>query len=448
MANPPAPTSEIGYAGPWNGSFGTSLGTWWAAPDPDETPELRWPLSVRVFDQMRRQDAQVKSVLKAVTHPVRRTEWRIDPNGARDEVVELVATDLGLPIIGQEPIAPPVRTRDRFSWAEHLRHALLSLVFGHMFFEQVYRIDEQGRARLRKLAPRMPRTIMHIGVAQDGGLLGIEQYGAPKPIPVERLVAYVPEREAGNWVGESMLRAAYKNWLLKDRLLRVQVASIERNGMGVPLYKGAEGEQDLTAGTTLAQRWRAGDAAGAAVPHGADLVLRGVEGRVPDSEPAIRYHDEQIGRSALAHFLNLGTQTGSWALGSTFADFFTLSLDSVAAHIDDIGTAHVVEDLVDVNFGEDEPAPRLVHEEIGSRAPTTAEAINMLVQCGALVPDRPLEQHIRDVFGLPLKDPAADDPGKPEPAPVVVPPPGDQPPADDLAADPQSDPSNPSEEGE
>jgi hypothetical protein len=37
--------------------------------------------------------------------------------------------------------------------------ALLMLPFGHMFFEQVVRIDEQGLARLRKLGPRMPRTI-------------------------------------------------------------------------------------------------------------------------------------------------------------------------------------------------------------------------------------------------------------------------------------------------
>jgi hypothetical protein len=36
-----------------------------------------------------------------------------------------------------------VRTRDRFSWQEHLRHALLELVFGHSFFEQVYNTDDR-----------------------------------------------------------------------------------------------------------------------------------------------------------------------------------------------------------------------------------------------------------------------------------------------------------------
>ena len=38
---------------------------------------------------------------------------------------------------------------------------------------------------------------------------------------VDRLVMYVNDREGGNWLGQSLLRPAYKFWLLKDRLLRV-----------------------------------------------------------------------------------------------------------------------------------------------------------------------------------------------------------------------------------
>jgi hypothetical protein len=404
-----APVTEIGYGGPSSGAQG-----WWDAPDVDETPELRWPASVRVFDAMRRQDAQVKSVLRAVTLPVRRTPWRVDPAGARDEVVQLVAQDLGLPVAGQAPIAAP-RTRDRFSWSEHLRHALLALPFGHMFFEQVYRIDPAGRARLRKLAPRMPRTLQAIHVAQDGGLVSIEQAGpgvtgvallmagGPIVIPVSRLVAYVPDREAGNWLGESLLRSAYKNWLVKDRLLRVQAQTIERNGMGVPVYEGAEEETDLTVGTNLAKNLRSGATAGAGIPHGAKLLLQGVQGALPNADTAIRYHDEQIARAVLAHFLNLGTQTGSWALGSTFADFFTLSLQTVAEYVRDVANAHIVEDLVDLNFGPDEPAPQIVFDEIGSQARATADAIKQLIDSGALFPDRALEEYLRQVYGLPAK---------------------------------------------
>ena len=406
-----APVSEIGYA-----SRSQVLG-WLEFAEDEPTPELRWPRSIEVYDAMRSQDAQVGSVLRAVTYPVRRTPWRIAQAGARDEVTEFVADNLGLPIVGAEP-RPLPRTRDRFSWAEHLRMALLMLPFGHAYFEQVYRIVD-GRARLRKLGERLPRTIEKIDVADDGGLVGITQFSSKvgarvRPIPVDRLVAYVLEREGGNWVGRSVLRGCYKNWLLKDRLLRVDAQTIERNGMGIPLYKGGEGEKDLSAGLTMARSWRAGDSSGAAVPHGADMVLRGVEGDLPQALPSIRYHDEQIGRSVLAHFLNLGTQTGSWALGSTFADFFTMSLQALAEQVADVASQHIVEDLVDVNWGEDEPAPRVVFDEIGSKQAATAAALKMLVDAGILRPDRSLEEEARQQYGLPPKDspaPPANDGG-------------------------------------
>jgi hypothetical protein len=395
-----APTSELGYAVP---TVAGGVG-WWPTVDDEPTPELRWPLSISVFDRMRRQDAQVSSVLRAVTLPIRRTAARLDPANAAPNVVSHVSEDLGLPVIGAQP-APRLRTRDRFSWVEHLRMALLMLVFGHMFFEPVYRIDGDGFARLRKLGPRMPSSIASFDIAADGGLNAITQYAyttADAPtIPINRLVVYTNDRESGNWLGVSLLRTCYKNWLIKDRLLRVQAQSIERNGMGVPMYYGAEGESDLAKGLSLATSIRAGDSAGGAIPHGATLRLQGVEGALPNADPAIRYHDEQIARAVLAHFLNLGTQTGSWALGNTFADFFTLSLTAVAEQIADVVNQHVIEDMVDLNFGEGEPAPRLVFDEIGSSHTATAEAIKALVDAGVVFPDRQLEEFVRRIYQLP-----------------------------------------------
>lgn len=398
----PAPVREMGYQ--------TDNTAWWAE-NLEATPELRWPQSTAVYDKMRRQDSQVASVLRAVTLPVRRTGWRIDSASARDEVTEFIADDLGLPIMGGEASRPVLRTRDRFSWPEHLRQALLMLPYGHMFFEQVYRIDEAGYAHLRKLAPRMPRTLAAIHVAGDGGLDSIEQFkrqGNPNTkIPVSRLVAYVHDLEGANWTGNSLLRPAYKHWMLKDRLLRVQAQTIERNGMGVPRYTGPENPKDaavdLERGLDLAKGWRSGEAAGASIPYGAKLDLVGVTGTLPDAEKAIRYHDEQIARAVLAHFLNLGTQTGSWALGTTFADFFVASLQTLAEQIADVVTQHVIEDIVDINFGETEPAPRLVFDEIGSRRDATAAAIKALVDAGAVVVDRQLEEFLRTAYGLPSK---------------------------------------------
>lgn len=396
-----------------------SLASWSAlvADEHESNPELQWPLSIEVFDRMRREDSQVKSVLKAVTLPIRRTSWMLDPSGVREDVLQLVADDLGLPIKGR-PVAPPRRRGGRFSWQEHLRLALLELPHGHSVFEQVYRIDDADRARLRKLAWRPPRTISKFDVARDGGLKAIEQHGMGETVRlgVDRLVAYVNEREGGNWAGESLLRSAYKNWLLKDRLLRSQALTVDRNGLGVPIYEGAPTPDGMTGddrdawikreldnGLKAATSFRSGEYAGASIPNGAKLTLQGVEGDLPDADKPIRYHDEQIARAVLAHFLNLGTETGSWALGSTFADFFVASLQAVAMHIADVTQQHVIDDLVDLNWGVDEPAPQLVFDEIGAKSPATAEAVKALIECGAVEPDDELEADLRARFNLPIK---------------------------------------------
>ncbi|APZ81763.1 exodeoxyribonuclease V gamma chain [Rathayibacter phage NCPPB3778] len=407
--------SEIGYQ-----VGGTSVG--WGAlvssMSAESNPELRWPLSINVFDRARREDPQVKSVLRAVTLPIQQTEWMIDGSGCRDEVVQHIAADLGLPIKGIDYKAP-ARTRGRFSWQEHLRLALLSLVYGHSYFEQVYD-QSSGVAHLSKLAWRPPRTIESINVAADGGLLSIKQHGSKQVIPVDRLVVYVNEREGGNWVGESLLRSAYKMVILKDRVLRIQALTAERNGLGMPVYTASpapEGstmeeaqawqDKEIRNGLDIARQSRAGETSGASLSNGASLEFVGVTGTLPNTDAPIRYYDEQIARAVLAHFLNLGTETGSWALGSTFANFFTGSLNSVVRQIEDVVNQHVIEDLVDLNYGPDEPAPRLVAAAIGEQQAVTADAIKTLIDSGAIQPDERLDSWVRARFGLPVKDPSA-----------------------------------------
>jgi hypothetical protein len=369
---PPKPVREKGYANP-------DAGLWWTDLTHEDTPELRWPFSIDVFDRMRRQDAQVGSVMRAVKTPITRTQWRVDGRGCDPAVTEFVASNLGLPLVGGDPeddFKTKLRGRDRFSWDEHLRLALLFLDFGHMYFEQVYRLDQDNRFRLRKLGPRMPRTISKVNVARDGGLVSIEQFGTITgdrgvTLPVNRLVAYVLEKEGGNWLGLSLLRSAYKNWLLKDRALRTWSIAVERQGMGVPIYEAAENETDLTAGQEIATNARSGDNAGAALPHGASFKLVGVEGEILDPDKFVRYNDEQIARSALGHFLNLGTQVGgqvgSYNLGSVLANTFNDSLEAVAGMVAEIASMHIVEDLVDINFGPTVPAPLIVFDQIGVR---------------------------------------------------------------------------------
>lgn len=410
---------ETGYVKPGQ------AGSWWYTDDQSEdTPELRWPLSVKVYDRMRRQDAKVKSVVRAVKSPLLSTTWRLDPAASDPEVAGFVSRELGLPVKGvdnEQQATHPARTRGRFSWQEHLRLALLMLDFGHMPFEQTYRFDEQTeKYHLRKLGPRFPSTISKFDVARDGGLLGIRQHSpglasAPTSEPmmkVDRLVVYVHEREGADWWGQSLLRPAYKHWLIKDRLMRVDAQAIERNGMGIPVHRleklgdneqagTAEQKARIDAGLEVATSIRGGDNSGASLSPGAILELLGVKGTLPDPMKSIQYHDDAIGTAVLAHFLNLGRQTGSWALGSTFADFFVSSLNGIGRSVADVATQHIVEDIVDLNFGLEVPAPRIIYDDLAGQDQALAYAIKALVDAGVLSQDQSLEAYLRAAYKLP-----------------------------------------------
>ncbi|MGI5222181.1 phage portal protein family protein [Nocardia sp. CA-290969] len=397
----------------------------------EQVPDLQWPASVGVFTRMKREDSRVSSLLAAIGLPIRRTSWRVAPNGARDEVTEFVARNLALPIDGGADLAPPGRRKGRFSWAQHLVWALTVNQYGHSVFEQVYRDYGDGRVWLHKLAPRPQRTISAWNVAADGGLESIEQmapaasssvmYGiTPLTIPISRLVVYTREMEPGRWVGESLLRPSYKHWILKDELMRIEAVAARRNGVGVPVATGAEGasQSDIDKLADMASKYRVGEHSGAGLPFGAKLELLGVQGNLPDIRAGIAYHDNMIAIAGLAHFLNL-SGGGSYALASVQANTFVESVQTFAESIRDTANQHVVEDLVDVNFGVDEPAPQIVFDEIGSRQDATAAALKMLVEAGLLSPDVLVEQTVRQRLGLPARPENA--PAAPEPAATPAP---------------------------
>jgi hypothetical protein len=436
-----APRTEKGYV---NGLGGWL--TWGTANDTFETnPECVWPNSIFTYDRMAREDARVASVLRALGLPIRRTPWRIDPNGARDEVVAHVALDLGLPILGEDTTKPTPRTKGRFSWSEHLQQALTFQQYGHAVFEQVYTIEGEGpnaRAHLKKLSPRPQSSIAYWNVDRDGSLISVQQwpagtFSAPgifllapstmgDSISMDRLVVYTRDPNPGVWTGNSLLRPAFKHWKSKDELMRIEVAAARRHGIGVPWIKGndadSEDSERMDDLLKIASAYSGGATAGLALTAGEEAGIMAPTGTPMDPRRAIEYHDHQIALVALAHFLNLDGKGGSYALASVQADTFVQSVQTVANEIRDVAQAHIVEDLVDVNWGPDEPTPRLVFDDIGSRQDATAAALQMLVNARLLTPDDRLEAFLRSSSGLPGADPDTErEPIQPPTTPPAAP---------------------------
>lgn len=430
--------TEMGYAAGVTADPADWMGRGRFVVDPLEgNPDLRFPQSVRVWDAMRRTDDQVGAVLRAITLPIRRARWALETDGVRPEVAEFVESELGMG-------AAAGRTRQRrhgVTWAEHVREALLALPLGFMPFEQTYtaevggewadRLGLPGVLHLRKLAARMPSTITAVRVGRDGGLEGIVQEPHPADpwttkttadggtfIPVDRLVVYTHDREAADWTGTSILRTAYRPWYVRDQLIRLDAQAAERNGMGVPVVTFQD-EAQRTEAERLAYGFRSGARAGAAIPSTMTLELKGVSGGTHDTLGSIKYHGEQIGKSVLAMFLDLGHDAGARALGDTFQDAFLDSLQAAADALAETATEHIVRDLVEANLGPDEPYPVIRAGDLRANARITVDALKSLADAGIITPDQRLEDHVRTEYGLPDADTVtARTPAAPAPAPT------------------------------
>jgi len=414
---PAPPTTDIGTPDFYWGTWGQGLLTeWW-----ETSADLIWPQSVITYGKMRH-DPQLKAVLAAFIHPMLRATWAVDGEGCDPDVTRHVADDLGLPVQGVDEHPGPARRRG-ITWHRHLRAAAQKLIFGHTLFERRYELDDSKRGlyHLANLGPRMPWTLANIRLNRDGTVMEVRQTTQAEPIPGERLVWYAHEMEGSAWAGISMLRPAFGAWLLKHETWRVHATSIRRFGMGVPTVETPPGatQAQVTQAQALASSIRVGDQTGAGIPAGFKFSLAGMTGSVPDALGFIKYLDQQMSKMALAGIIDLGqTEIGSRALGESFLDLFVLALQGLADEIATETTSGypgmpgAVTDLVNVNWGEDEPVPRVVCPDIGQEHEPTAQALMWLMQFGAITADPELEAYIRQAWRLPQRK---------TPQPVVVP---------------------------
>jgi hypothetical protein len=385
----------------------------------DPNPDLHFPASITIYDEMRTTDGQVGSLLSAINLPILAARWQLQGANVRPEVMKFVQTELGIDVPDE---ALERRRGQGIVWLDHLETALLALPFGFMPFEQVYEAgpptaEQEGLGddmllHLRKLAPRLPRTISTIHVGRDGGLAGISQPPLdPKAkddifIPVDRLVFYVHKREGADWTGRSILRTVYKNWMIADKILRLSAQIIERNGMKVPVVYYDPQKVSKAEAEQLVQDFRAGATAGAAMPDGgAKIELVGGEGSTVDPLPHMKYHDEKIAESSLAMFKTLGHDAGARSLGDTFVDIFTQAVQSIANYFSRVATEHIIRDLVELNFGPEEPYPSLTAGDLAANRAITTSALKELVDAKIITPDEPLEAFMRAANGLPAPDP-------------------------------------------
>lgn len=393
------------------GATGTSIFNQELA-EQDYNADLTATQATTVYDKMRRSDGQVKAALLACELPLRGAKWEISTES--DKAADVDAAEF---------------CEDNFwsmsiTFDDWLRHVLTMLPFGFSVFEKVWEVKD-GRIRLRKLAPRLQRTVVKFIMDSQGGLSEVEQQVTIDNIwrqiriPVDKLLVFSLDREGSNYRGVSLLRSAYKHWYYKDNLYRIDAMAAERHGLGVPHFSYPANATPSSKSNIekIGQNLQAHHKAYVSLPDDYGFDFKVGQGRLHNTIASIEHHNVMITMSILAQFLNLGTgDIGSWALSRDQSSFFLMSLKAMAENICDTVNRYVIPQLVDLNFRVDEyPEMKVSGLEVKDLG-IWSKAITDLVNAGAITKDEEMENVIRGWIGMPqLEKPP--EPQTPEPEP-------------------------------
>ena len=386
-------TKELGAGGP-------SMLAGTIVDDEEHNKKLRGLDGVKIFDKMRRSDAQVAAVMGALTLPILSAERVID-RPEDDEAAAEQITDEHLDFARDNLFR-------RIDFSEVLRHALSAFWAGYSWFEKVYAAQD-GRLVLDRLASRLAMTLWKWETDERGDLTGITQRvrRAGKQlevtIPRNKVALFAVGKESGDFGGISILRPAYKSYAIKDALYKLEAIRFERYAVGVPVITLPDEYTDdmLTMAKDIAKNWRGAEQSFAILVGSMKLELAQLSGSQSlDIQPAIRHHNEEIAKSVLAQFINLGTsETGSRALGESMMEFFYDAIEGHAKSFAAQFNREVLWPTMDLNF-PGEIRPELRFEDLGSAS--LGQLATGLASLRDFVNwDGDTENYIRRRFGLP-----------------------------------------------
>lgn len=393
--------------------------------------DLRHPTGTRIFDEMWRGHGDVRRALSMVCNPLMASTYTVDPYG------------------GDEADQKALDHADFIRWLlfeymrprlpGHLREAVpIFTRLGFAPFEEIWKgAEHQKHGKVLvpyKLALRHPRTITEWYQNDFDELETVVQYlptgehGGRVEIPAKDIVYYRCGAEGDNWEGTSLLRAAYRHWLIIDGVERVDAIAQEREATGIPiLYPPTNKSQDPVIDdiADALAKLKAGEEAYIIMPgpHAQDLgddaatqgwrleilgMSGGASGGTRDPSNTLKHHSDKIAAAVVAEFMRLGQAgEGARATADVQQDPFYAGVDALASCITDPWNDELIPRIIALNFDDADGAPTLKLEKVDATSLTDLQTYTTgLVGSGALTPDEPLEDWLRERAKMPAADPA------------------------------------------
>ena len=390
---------------------------------------LRGRRGAQIYREMSENDPVIGSILYAIEKIILRLEWRIEsvaeegPDREAAEFIEECLYDMS------------------DSWDSTLSQILSMLVYGYSFQEIVYKIrggldtDDptkkskftDGKVGWRKWPVRAQETHNNWLFDEDGGIQGFEQvdpYGAGlHRIPIDKALLFRTTTVKNNPEGKSLLRTAYRPWYFKRRIEEIEAIGIERDLAGLPIayippeYLSSTATADQQAVRTsivnIVQNVKRNEQEGIVFPlvfdekgnKMFDLQLLSAGGaRQFDTDKVISRYDQRMAMSVLSDFILLGHErVGSFALGSSKIDLWTMAVEAICKSIAEVVNQHAIPRLLKLNGMKVGTTPELKYSEVSSvDLGEISEYVSKLIGSGAMTPDAELEEFLRGLAGLPM----------------------------------------------
>lgn len=407
---------------------------------------LRGLQGVKTYREMADNDPVIGAFLYAIEKVITRLEWRVDPY--RDQTAD------GEPDENDREVAEFVESclyDMSDSWDDTLASILSMVTYGWSFHEIVYKQrggpDQKdprkrskytdGRIGWRKWPIRGQETLWQWEFQPDGTCTGMFQVdpwsGRGRTlIPMEKALLFRTTNQRGNPEGRSMLRNAYRPWWFKRRIEEIEAIGVERDLAGLPVamvppeYLSATATADqqavLSAIKEIVSGIKRNENEGVIFPQIYDesghklfdlTLLSSGGGRQFDTDKVISRYDQRIAMTVLSDFILLGHErVGSFALGTTKMDLWTMAVDSLAKTIAEIVNQHAIPRLLNLNGMDVTRCPNLVYSEVAHvDLQEVGTFISQMAQAGVIAPDPMLEDHLREIAGLPPANHSVEDTG-------------------------------------
>jgi hypothetical protein len=378
--------------------------------------ELRGQQAVKIYRQMSETDPVVNAVLTAIVLILRAVDWRVEPSND------------SAPAEQEAEFARSLLDDMSHPWGDTVSEIMSMLSFGWSYHEMVLKRrvgpDQKdgstrskftdGRIGIRKLPIRSQDSMMRWEMQPDGGIDGLWQMppqgGQLLYIPIERALLF--------------RTTSKKNSPVED----MEAIGIERELAGLPvvsipakfLSSGASDADKavLQQYVKIARDIKFNQQGGIVIPSDhyptaagdpssvamVDVKLLTTGGRrAIDTDPVIARYNRNIAMSALADFITLGDQKGSYALSKNKSELFLRACETYLNQVAAVVNRFMLPRIWAYNGLPYDLMPEM---KPGRVAPVDLAELGTYIQqlaaAGApLFPNPELSDHLADVAGLP-----------------------------------------------